>query len=225
MARVPPEASPSFVRLITLPRPTWRGRLHRWAAIASVPAGVLLVTAARGDRGTIGAAVFAAGITSMFGVSALVHLRAWPAARYHRLMQADHTAIFVCIAATATPVALFALDGGMRVAMIVGLWVGATLGAVVEWMPFHPPRGLMNALFLTLGWYPVVFIPALWRGLSSTDFALMSAGGLVYTVGVVVVGARRPDPRPHVFGYHEIWHVLVIVAVALHYTLVLRLVS
>jgi hemolysin III len=173
----------------------------------------------------IAALVYSIGIAAMFSASALVHLRAWSAARYHRLIQADHTAIFVCIAATATPVALFALHGGMRVAMIVGLWVGAALGAVVEWMPFHPSRGLMNALFLTLGWYPVVFIPALWRGLSSTDFALMSAGGLVYTVGVVVVGARRPDPRPHVFGYHEIWHVLVIVAVALHYTLVLRLVS
>jgi hemolysin III len=199
--------------------------LHRWAAAASVPAGVVLVLAARSERGVIAALVYSIGIAATFSASALVHLRAWSAARYHRLIQVDHTAIFVCIASTATAVALFALDGWMRAAMILGLWVGAALGAVVEWLPFHPPRGLMNALFLTLGWYPVIFLPAMWRGLSGANFAVMTAGALAYTVGAVVVGARRPDPRPHVFGYHEVWHLLVVVAVALHYTLVLRLVS
>lgn len=224
MARVAPELSPSVVRLLSRPRPAWRGRLHRWAAAASVPAGVTLVLLARGTRPTVGALTFAVGVTAMFGVSAAVHWRPWPPSRYHRLVQLDHTAIFLCSAATATPVALLVLDGGTRVAMLAGMWVGVLVGTVLEWMPFHPPRGLMNTMFLILGWYPVLFVAALWRGMDGATFALMAAGGLVYTVGAVIVGAQRPDPHPEVFGYHEVWHLLVVVAIALHYGMVLRLV-
>jgi hemolysin III len=224
MARAAPELSPSFVRLLDRPRPSWRGRLHRWAAAASVPVGIGLVVLAGGTVATYAALVFAVGITTMFGVSAAVHWRAWPSRRYHRLIQLDHTAIFVCCAATATPVALLALDGGARVALMVGMWLGVAIGVVLEWLPFHPPRGVMNTMFLTLGWYPVLFLPALWRGMDGVTFALMVAGGLVYTVGAIVVGAQRPDPSPGVFGYHEVWHLLVIVAVALHCAMVLRLV-
>jgi hemolysin III len=224
MARLAPELSPSYVRMLGRPRPRWRGVLHRWAAVVAVPAGIALVAAARGARATLGAAVFAVGVTAMFAMSATVHWQAWPAARFHRLIQLDHTAIFVCCAATSTPVALLVLDGAARLAMVAGVWVGALVGVACEWLPFHPPRGLMNTLFLVLGWYPVLFLPALWRGMDGTTFALMAAGGLVYTVGAVVVGIQRPDPRPGVFGYHEVWHLLVIVAVALHTAMVLRLV-
>jgi hemolysin III len=225
MARAAPELSPSWARLLDRPRPRWRGRLHRWAAAASVPAGVALVATADGGTARIGALVFASGITAMFTVSALVHWTPWPARRYHRLIQLDHSAIFVCCAATATPVALVVLDGGARVALLVGMWLGVVLGCAFEWLPFHPRRGLMNTLFLVLGWYPVLFLPALWRGMGGVTFSLMVAGGLTYTVGAVIVGAQRPDPRPHVFGYHEVWHLLVVVAVTLHYAMVVRVVG
>jgi hemolysin III len=111
------------------------------------------------------------------------------------------------------------------VILLGGLWAGAALGVVAEWLPFHPPRGLMNSLFLTLGWLPVILLPWLWRGLGVMSFTLMAAGGLVYTIGAVVVGAQRPDPRPSIFGYHEVWHLLVIIAVALHEAMVFRLVD
>jgi hemolysin III len=224
MARAAPELSPSFVRLLSRPRPRWRGHLHRWAAAVSIPAGVAIVVAADGPRATVGALVYALGITAMFAVSAVVHWRAWPPARYHRLIQLDHSAIFVCCGATATPVALMALEGRARAALLVGMWVGVVVGIVMEWLPFHPPRGLMNTLFLVLGWYPALFLPALWRGMDGVTFGLMIAGGLLYTVGAVVVGVQRPDPHPEIFGYHEVWHAFVIVAVVLHYLMVLRLV-
>jgi hemolysin III len=223
MARAAPELSPSFVRLLSRPRPSWRGRLHRWAAVASVPAGIALVLAARGATATIGALVFATGVAAMFAVSAVVHWRPWPASRYHRLIQLDHTAIFVCCGATATPVALLALHGAARAALFAGMGIGVVLGVAAEWAPFHPPRGLMNTLFLVLGWYPVLFVPALWRGMDGVTFSLMVAGGLLYTVGAVIVGAQRPDPHPEIFGYHEVWHLFVVVAIASHYAMVWRL--
>jgi hemolysin III len=225
MARASPELSPSVLRMLGRARPSWRGRLHRAAFVVSVPVGVALVAAADGRRATIVASIFALGVSAMFGISAVVHLRAWPPARYHRLIQLDHTAIFLCCATTATPVGVYGLEGSTRVLLLAGMWIGAAAGIVAEWLPFHPPRGLMNTLFLVLGWYPVLFVPPLWRGLSHSDFVLMAAGGLIYTVGAVIVGAQRPDPWPEVFGYHEVWHTLVVVAVTLHYGLVWRLVS
>lgn len=224
MARSSPELSPSVLRMLGRARPAWRGRLHRAAFFVSMPAGAALVATADRGRATVVALVFALGISVMFGISAVVHLRAWPPARYHRLIQLDHTAIFLCCATTATPVGVLGLDGSTRVLLVGGMWIGAAAGIVAEWLPFHPPRGLMNTLFLVLGWYPVLFVPPLWRGLTHADFVLMAAGGLVYTVGAVIVGAQRPDPRPEVFGYHEVWHALVVVAVTLHVVLVWRLV-
>jgi hemolysin III len=156
----------------------------------------------------------------MFGVSALVHMQVWPAEKWHRLFQLDHTAIFCCFAGTTTPIALLALDGAARWFLLGGMWFGALAGIVAEWLPFHPPRGLMNTIFLVLGWFPILVIVPLWDGLGASGFALLLAGGACYTVGAVIVGAQKPDPWPATFGYHEIWHLLVVIAVALHWSMV-----
>lgn len=223
MGRVAPELSPSVVRMLSRPRPRWRGVSHRWAFALSLPLGVLGIVLAEGTRARVAVAWFSFGGTFMFGVSALVHLRPWPPARYHRLIRLDHTAIYVCIAAQAVPVALLVLEGALRITLLLVLGTGAVVGVVLEWMPFHPPRGLMNAVFLTLGWFPVVLMPWIYQGTNRLNFALLLVGGAFYTVGAIIVGAMRPDPRPHHFGYHEIWHLCVIIAVVLHTTLTWRL--
>ncbi len=223
MGRAAPELSPSVVRMLSRPRPRWRGRMHRWAFFTSVPVGVLGVVLAAGARERVALAWFAFGTSFMFGVSSLVHWRRWAPARYHRLIQLDHTAIYVCIASQAVPVGLLVLRGPLRVTLLLVLAFGALGGVVFEWLPVHPPKGMMNALFLALGWFPVVLLPWIARGTSGVDFALLLAGGACYTVGAIVVGAMRPDPWPEQFGYHEIWHTLVIAAVALHTTMAWRL--
>ena len=223
MGRAAPELSPSVVRMLSRPRPRWRGVMHRWAFVASIPVGLAGIVLAGGARQRAALSWFALGTTFMFGVSALVHWRRWAPARYHRLIQLDHTAIYACIASHAVPVALLVLDGELRVAMLAALFTGAVVGIVVEWLPFHPPKGLMNALFLTLGWFPVVLLPWIYRGTDHTNFALLLIGGACYTVGALIVGAMRPDPWPEQFGYHEIWHTLVLVAVVLHTVLAWRL--
>lgn len=217
------ELSPSVERALNLPRPRWRGVIHRWAFFVSLPIGLVCLFAAPDGRSRLAMAFFAIGMWCMFGVSALVHYKPWSARRLHFLFRLDHSAIFFDIAAQATGVVLLTLDGRPLTFALVWFWVGAAIGIGAEWLPFHPPRGLMNAMFLSLGWGAVLLVPWLWDALGRGQFALLAAGGLLYTVGAIVVGARRPDPDPHVFGYHEIWHVCVVVAVACHLAMVVFL--
>lgn len=215
--------SPSVDRALNLPRPRWRGVIHKWAFVVSVPVLVSCLWLAPDGRSRMAVAFFATGTWCMFGVSALVHYKRWTAHQFHLLFRLDHSAIFLCIAAQATGVVLLALDGRPLTIALWWFWVGAAIGIAAEWLPFHPPRGLMNTMFLTLGWGAVLLVPWLWSALGVGRFALLAVGGLLYTIGAVVVGARRPDPAPQVFGYHEIWHAFVVAAVACHMGLVLAL--
>jgi hemolysin III len=164
--------------------------------------------------------VYAASVTIMFGVSALVHLKRWDAHTTELLLRLDHTAIYLTFGGTATPLALLGLSGWHRTALLWGLWVAALLGIVLEWLPFAAPRGFSNGVYLTLGWATLLLLPGLWRTAGVDAVALLLLGGACYTVGAIVVGLRRPDPNPHVFGYHEIWHLFVIAAVVAHYAMV-----
>lgn len=208
--------SPSARRLLRRPRPRFRGVLHRYAALASIVAGVVLTLGADGNRATLAMAVFSLGNTAMLGVSAIVHLRDWPIERVELMVRLDHTAIFLMFATTATPIAMLGLDGNVAAWMLGVAWVGAILGILAEWTPIHPPAGVMNGAYLVFGWSMFAFIPWLISALTVEQVALLLGGGAAYTVGAIVVGARWPDPWTDSFGYHEIWHVFVVVAVALH---------
>ena len=212
--------SPSTERAMNLPRPRWRGVSHLVAAIVSVPVGIWAVLVVPDGAATTSVAVFAGCISAMFTVSAVVHARRWPPHVTELLVRADHTTIYLAIAGTGTPVAMLGLTGWPHLVLLWGAWGAALLGIVVEWLPFPTPKGVANTIYLTMGWATVPFVPLLARESGWLAVALLLAGGALYTVGAIVVGARRPDPRPHVFGYHEIWHLFVIGAVAVHYVLV-----
>ncbi|MEQ8840539.1 MAG: hemolysin III family protein [Acidimicrobiales bacterium] len=208
--------SPSARRLLRRPRPRFRGLLHRWAAVASVAIGIVLVVGADGSRAATVMAIFAFGNTAMLGVSAIVHLRDWPIERVEMMVRLDHTTIFLMFATTATPIAVLGLDGAVSTWLLAVAWTGALLGIAAEWTPVHPPAGVMNAAYLVFGWSMLVFVPWMIAHLTLSEVALLLGGGAAYTVGAIVVGARWPDPWTDSFGYHEIWHVFVVVGVALH---------
>ncbi len=208
--------SPSARRLLRRPRPRLRGVLHKWAAILAVPAGVVLTVGASGVRASISMAVFALGAVTMLGVSAIVHSRDWSPSRVESLVRLDHSAIFIMYATTATPIALLGLHGRVSAWMMVVVWAATVGGITAEWIPVHPPPGVVNAVYLSLGWSMMVFVPWLLKDLTVGQLVLLFVGGGVYTAGAVVVGSRHPDPWSDTFGYHEIWHVLVVVAVLLH---------
>ena len=217
------DLSASARRLLRRPRPRFRGVLHRWAAVASILAGVVLTVGADGNRATFAMAVLSIGNTAMLGVSAIVHLRDWPIERVELMVRLDHAAIFLMFATTATPVALLGLDSPVSTWLLTVAWIGAILGIAAEWMPIHPPPGVMNVAYLVFGWSMAAFVPWFISELTVGQVVLLLTGGAAYTVGAIVVGARWPDPWTDSFGYHEIWHVFVVVAVGLHAAMAISL--
>ncbi len=220
-APVAPEGmSHSVWRALFLPRPRWRGTMHRMAIPLAGAAGVVLVLRGSTTADRVGAAVFVFGAVFMFVASGLVHLRRWSVPVYEALFRLDHAAIFVFIAASGTPVAVTGLEGTSGRILFWALWAGALLGVLVRVMPFHPPKGLMNSLFLGLGWVPVLVAPALVTQLDLAVMLLIGVEGVLYTTGAFMLGARWPDLAPGHFGYHEVWHTAVTAAVGVHFVVV-----
>ena len=210
-------APASVSTLLHLPKPRYRGTSHFYALFVAVIAAVVLVATAPAGLATFGAAVYATTLVGMFGASALYHRGSWSPSTAKRLLQLDHTAIFLLIAGTYTPIALLAMHGTARAATLAAVWLIAAAGIVFEWMPVPAPRGYVTTVYLGLGWIGVFSFKPLYDATGWTGVLLVAGGGLCYTVGAIVHAARKPDPWPETFGYHEIFHLLVIVASILHY--------
>jgi len=222
---VPGNVSESVRRSLVHGRPLWRGIMHRAAVPLTVVGGLVLVWTTPPGASRLGTGVFAAGALLMFVASALVHLRRWPIPVWEVLFRFDHAAIFILIAASATPVAVSALEGRSAMLLLWATWIGAAIGVALRMLPFHPPRGLMNTLFLSLGWVPIVVAPDLFRALDTTVLVLIAVEGVLYSGGAIMLGVRWPDLSPRVFGYHEVWHALVTAAVAIHFVAVAMIVG
>jgi hemolysin III len=198
------------------PRPRLRGTSHLVAAVVALPGAVVWALAVPAGRERAGVALFGLGVAVMFACSALLHLRRWTVAMHERLFRLDHTGIYCAIGGSAAGIALLGLDGWPLRAMLIGAALGSGVGIVLEWLPFAPPRGLSNTVYITLGWLPVVLLPWIWLAHGALVVLLIVLGGALYTSGAVIVALRRPDLLPGWFGYHELFHLLVILAVALH---------
>lgn len=196
-------------------RPLLRGRLHLAGAAVMALAAPWLVAATPTSGPRIAVAVFCASVVVMLATSAAYHVFDWSPPVVRALRRADHSAIFVGIAGTYTPFLVVALDGGFRLGMLVGVWLGAVVGIVLGNVFPDAPSWARTVPYLVLGWVSVLMLPDLWR-LSPTVTWLVAAGGLAYTIGAVVYARRRPDPVPGIFGYHELFHALTLVAIALH---------
>jgi hemolysin III len=201
-------------------RPRFRGVLHQYAFFASIVVGTLLVAAADGGTPRLAAFVFAASVAAMLGISALYHRIVWPPAPRRWIRRLDHAAIFLLIAGTYTPFGLVALDGGWRVTVLAIAWIGA-LGAIVlkvAWI--DAPRWVAALAAVCLGWVGVVALPEVHDAAGLTPLMLLGVGGVLYSAGAIIYALRRPDPSPSIFGYHELFHLLVVAAAACQYAAV-----
>jgi hemolysin III len=210
-------AAESARRVAAEVKPRLRGVSHFYSLWFALVAGVVLVVGAPAGIARLGAAVYAVSLVAMFGASSLYHLGKWSPATARILLKCDHTAIFLLIAGSYTPVCLLALGGAPRALILGAVWCIALAGITFEWLPARAPRGYVTTVYLTLGWIGVVALVPLWRQTGWEGVALIAAGGVSYTVGALVLATRKPDPWPHVFGYWEIFHVFVIIAAALQY--------
>lgn len=201
-------------------KPRLRGVSHQYAFFVSLGCGIALVLAARGRAATVGAAVYAGAVSALLGTSALYHRVTWRPRVRRWMRRLDHAMIFVLIAGTYTPVALLALHGPIATAILWVVWGAALAGIVLKLVWIDAPRWLIVALYVALGWVSVAVLGRLPATIGWLGVAGLATGGVLYTAGGVVYAARRPDPVPATFGYHEVFHALVLAALALHYAVV-----
>jgi hemolysin III len=204
--------------------PAWRGLVHQAAFVVAIPAGVALVAVARGASARVGAVVYALSLIGMFGTSAAYHRIARSERSRDWLKRIDHSMIFILIAGTATPVALLGLQPPWSIVFMVIVWAGAAAGVALKMLRVERFDPLAGALYIALGWAAALLAPQLVVGLNIASLMLVIVGGLLYTLGAVVLLRGRPDPAPATFGYHEIWHSMVAAASACHYVAVLLIV-
>jgi hemolysin III len=201
-------------------RPTWRGLLHRVAA--PVFAGAFVALVGRADTGgdRVAMVVYGCGVTAMLAVSAVYHSGRPSAPVLRALKRVDHSTILFAIAGTYTGMTAVALAGDEERRMLWIIWVAAVVGIAIRMVWLDAPYPLVAVVYLAVGWLMVVDLPAYLRGMSDGATALVVAGGLLYTVGGVVYAAHRPNPWPTTFGYHEVFHALVVGGAACHYAAV-----
>jgi len=202
-------------------KPRLRGVSHQWAFFVAIVAGAVLVVVAPSGRATLAATIYALSVVAMFGASALYHRVDWKSVSARRWMRRlDHSMIYLLIAGTYTPFALLVLDGGIARAILITVWSGAAIGIALKMLWPDTPKWLTAAVYVALGWVAVAAFPQLAGEIGVAGMALIAGGGVLYTAGAVVYALKRPDPAPAVFGYHEIFHVLVIAAAVLQYVAV-----
>ena len=202
-------------------KPKLRGVSHEWAFFVSLVLGAGLIVAAKTPKATLAVAIYAVSLSALLGTSALYHRVNWKRPEVRRWMRRlDHSMIFFLIAGTYTPFALLVLDGPLADAILAVVWAGALIGAIVEMVWIEHPKWVAALVYMSLGWVAAVAFPGMWQEMGVGGTLLVAAGGLLYTVGAVVYATQRPNPNPRVFGYHEVFHALVILAAAAHFAAV-----
>jgi hemolysin III len=212
---------PTNSATLRLNKPRLRGVSHQWAFFVSVALGAALVVAAPSGQPRLAAAIYALSVATLFGTSALYHRITWVSQTARRWMRRlDHSMIFFLIAGTYTPFALLVLDGDLATVILIVVWAGALAGVLMKLVWIDAPKALVAVTYVMLGWVAVAAFPTMIERLGVTASTLVAVGGLLYTLGALVYAFQRPDPAPSVFGYHEVFHALVILAAALQYAVI-----
>ncbi len=193
-------------------KPVLRGWLHLLWFEVSLVSGTLLVARAHGATPITASAIYAASVSALFGISALYHRGNWSDAWRRRLQRLDHAMIFFLIAGTATPAFLLAARGTFGLVCLIVMWAAALMAAVTRMAWMKAPELVAGTMFVGLGWLAGLALPEVWAHAGVTPAVLMLTGGILYTAGALSYHRRRPNPRPSVFGYHEVFHAFVCAA-------------
>jgi len=201
-------------------RPLLRGWIHLVAFFVSIPAGVVLVLLAQSAAARVAAAIYALSLTALFGASAAYHRVRWSPRASRRMKRLDHSMIFVLIAGSYTPISILVLHGAWSVVILSIAWAGAVLGITLKLARIDGLHGVTGILYIGLGWLATIALPQLVRGMTLPQLTLLVTGGLLYTAGAIVFASKRPDPRPAIFGFHEVWHSFMVAAAACHFAMI-----
>lgn len=201
-------------------KPKLRGVSHQYAFFVSLLCGAGLIVAASAGSTRLVATIYALAVSALLGTSALYHRVTWRPKARRWMRRLDHSMIFVLIAGTYTPVAVIALSGTLSRVILIAVWAGAVAGVVFKLAWIDAPKWVFAAVYIALGWVSVAVFGELPGAIGWLGVAGLALGGLLYTTGAVIYATGRPNPWPKVFGYHEVFHALVLVAAALHYAVI-----
>ena len=203
--------------LVAEVKPKLRGWLHAVTSPLALVAGVVLFALSPTAATRVGSAVFMGSAVLLFSVSAIYHRGTWSPRVWSVLQRFDHANIFLLIAGSYTPFTLIMLEGTTQMVMLGVVWGGAALGVGLRLFWRRAPRWAFVPIYIGLGWAAVFVADEFAAGSTTAVMALVAAGGLLYTLGGVVYGFRKPDPFPSWFGFHEVFHTLTIAAFVTHY--------
>jgi hemolysin III len=198
-------------------KPRLRGWLHAVTAPLAFFSFLVILVLADSTRVRVGVAVFMISTLMMFTTSAIYHTGSWSPRHTRMLKRADHANIFVLIAGSSTPFAMLLLTQQHATILLMVMWGGAALGVAFKMLWIDAPRWVHVPLYLVLGWAPVAFARDFLDEGHDAVVILVAMGGLLYSVGALVYGIKRPNPSPLYFGFHEIFHSLTVTAFATHY--------
>lgn len=204
-------------------KPRLRGVSHEVAAFVFPVMGLVAVLAARSGGNKVALGVYTAGVTGMYAASACYHRGNWTPTTRSRLRRLDHSMILVGIASTYTAVAVLGLSKTTAWALLAAVWAVAIAGAVMHSLWLAPPQWLTGILYIGIGWAALPVLPIMWTELGVVTTTLLIVGGIIYSVGAFLFNGRRADLKPEVFGYHEVFHALVLLGGVIFYAAIIDL--
>lgn len=204
----------------TLVKPRFRGVSHQYGFYLSLACGAALVITAPAGTGAFAAAIYAVAVSGLLGTSALYHRRHWQPAARRWMRRLDHSMIFVLMAASYTPITLLAMSGTLATVVLCVAWGGALAGVALQLVFPDAPKRLSAVVYLALGWVAVATLGQLLDSIGLLAVLAIGVSGALYTAGALIYASERPNPLPDIFGYHEIFHALVLAAASIHYAVI-----
>ncbi len=201
-------------------KPRLRGVSHEYAFFVSIATGAALIATASDGRTRLAASIYAVAVTALLGTSALYHRVTWRPGARRWMRRLDHSMIFFLIAGTYTPVCLIALHGTLAHTILIVVWAGALGGIVFKLLWIDAPKWLLALVYVALGSVAAAVLGELPAAVGWLGVAGLLGGGLLYAMGAVIYASGRPNPWPKTFGYHEVFHALVLAAASMHYAVI-----
>lgn len=207
----------------TASKPLLRGHFHQAGFFISIGACSMLIAKSSGTLTLISTLIYSISLMTLLGCSALYHRPQWSTKARAWLKKIDHAAIFILIAGTVTPICLLAISTDQKFKLLWLVWIAAGLGILQSLFWVNAPKWVSAILYLIVGWLAFPYLPEIRQGIGDGGVVLILAGGIVYSIGALIYALKKPNPYPKYFGYHEIFHLLVMIAAALHFLAIDRL--